>query len=207
MSAKTVGLLFWLLVGGLAAAAVYWQLTHPPRPPAIPKAAQTTPGLPVIVPTPPFKLPLPERFGEIVARPVFIAARRPEPPAPPDEEPAPKPVATSEQKFLLLGVIIAPSMRVALLRPEEPNAKTARVKLGEMLGEWRLEAIFPNRVVIRKDQATQELALARPKKPAGSRAKPASDRDLLPGEMPAAPQPEALPSSIIPPPPQPQNDG
>ena len=33
MTARNIGLLLWLLVGAGAAAAVYWQLAHPPRPP------------------------------------------------------------------------------------------------------------------------------------------------------------------------------
>ncbi|MCK7491830.1 MAG: hypothetical protein MZW92_09330 [Comamonadaceae bacterium] len=108
-------------------------------------------------------------------------------------------MAAPEQKLMLLGVIIAPGMKAALLRPEEPNAKTARIKLGETVGEWRLEAIFPNRVVVRKGQVTQELALVRPNKPAGPRAgrtgaKQGQDK-VPPANVPVVPQPAELPQS------------
>jgi len=213
VSARTVGLLLWLLIAGLAAATVFWQVTHPPRPPAKVNATKRPPELPAVTPARRFQLPPLDQYGEIVAHPLFIATRRPEPPPPPEEAPPEKPVATPGQKLMLLGVIIAPDMKAALLRPEEPNAKTARIKLGETVGEWRLEAIFPNRVVVRKGQVTQELALVRPKKPAGPRAgrtgaKQGQDK-VPPANVPVVPQPAELPQSVIVPtlPPPPQTDG
>ncbi len=204
MSAKAVGLLFWLLLGGLATAAIYWQSTHPPQPLVANKAAKPAPNLPTVVPTRPFQLPPLEQFSEIATRPAFIATRRPEPPLPPEEVP-PQPVATvPDQKFMLLGVIMTPKVSTALIRSEDANAKTARIKIGEMIGEWRLEAVFPNRVVIRKDQATQELALVRPKKAAGPRAKrngAKSASDVPPplsAEMPLTPAPDGLPPPVLP---------
>lgn len=207
VSAKTVGLLLWLSVGGLAVATVYWQVAHPPQPPASGDAAKRPPELPAVVPVQPFQLPPLDEYGEVVARPLFIATRRPEPPVPeeaPPESPAPAP----EKGPMLLGVVIAPDLKAALLRPEEPNAKTARVKLGEMVGEWRLEAVFPNRVVVRKGGVTQELALARPKKPtrpqAGRAGAQHQTQDVIPppAGIPGVPQPDALPPSVVPPPPQ-----
>lgn len=213
MSARFVGLLLWLLVGGLAAAAVFWQLAHPPRPPSTTAAAKPPPDLPAVAPTARFQLSPPDQYSEVVARPLFVAARRPEPP-PPEETPPEKPATASEQKLTLLGVIIAPDIKAALLRPEEANAKTVRIKLGETVGEWRLEAVFPDRVVVRKGQSTQELALVRPKKPAGPRAGRAGAKPPAQGAVPppptgtpAVPQPDALPPSVVVPPPPQQDDG
>ena len=148
------------------------------------------------------------KYEETVARPLFIAARRPEPPPPADEAlppPEKRPVGP-EQKFRLLGVMMTPQTTVALLRLEEPNAKTARIKPGEAVGEWRLETVLPNRVVLRKGEAIQELDLTRPKKPAGSRRAGARPPPLpIPSasEPVVAPQTNALPASVVPPPPQP----
>lgn len=166
MSAKTAGSLFWLFVAAVAAFVIYWELHHPPPLPAINQVAKRPVELPTVTPEQPFRLPVRQLYGDIINRPVFIPARRPEPPAPPEETQAPKPPPEPEQKFMLLGVLISPSLQAALLRPQEPNAKTVRVKQGQLLGEWRLEAIFPNRVILRKDQLTQELPLARLKKSA-----------------------------------------
>ncbi|HRD48213.1 MAG: hypothetical protein JNK95_10575 [Candidatus Competibacter sp.] len=207
MSARSAGLLWWLVVGGLAAAALFWQLRHPPRLPTIAGAAARGPELPAAPPLEPFKLPLPDQYAETATRPLFIAARRPEPPPPPDEAsplPPEKPPVGPEQKFLLLGVMITPQITVALLRPEEPNARTARIKPGETVGEWRLETVFPNRVVLRKGDATQELVLTRPKRPTGPRrvgAKPAQNPGPPASGSVVVPPPNALPASVVPPPP------
>lgn len=201
MSARTVVLWLWLAAGGLAAAALGWQLRHPPRLPTTAATGATTrmPELPAVTPLEPFHLPPAEQYAETVARPLFIPARRPEPPPPPDEAPPPPPPAPAgaEQKFLLLGVMITPQTTVALLRPEEPNAKIARLKPGEMLGEWRLDTVFPRRVVLSKGGVTQELVLVRQKKTAGPRTrKPAGIKpgDAVPPVVPPVVPPGAPPA-------------
>ncbi|MDS4019178.1 MAG: hypothetical protein RKR03_01495 [Candidatus Competibacter sp.] len=205
MSARTAGWLLWLLTGGLAVAAVIWQLAHPPRPAVAVDAARRPPELPAVAPVQPFQLPPLDQYGEIVAHPLFVAARQPEPP-PPEEAAPEKPTAGPEQKPVLIGIMIAPESTVALLRPEEPNAKVARVKPGESVGDWRLEAILPNRVVLRKGQTIQELALERPKRPVRPKTpprapvRPAGDA-VAPASIPAPPPPEA-PPPVIPAPPQ-----
>ncbi|MBK8750407.1 MAG: hypothetical protein IPL99_01620 [Candidatus Competibacteraceae bacterium] len=207
MSARAAGLLLWLVLGGLAAAALFWQQRHPPRPPTVANAgaAVRVPELPVVTPLEPFQLPPPDQYAETVARPLFIATRRPEPPPPADEVPPPEPLLTGpEQKFLLLGVMITPQMTIALLRPEEPNAKIVRLKPGETVGEWRLEMVSPNQVVLRKGAITQELVLARPKKPTGPRrtgARPAPTSSA--SGTGGVPQTNPVPASVVPPPPQP----
>lgn len=210
MPAKTVGLLFWLALGGMAALALLWRIGHPPQPPAVRSAPP--PELPAVAPLEPFGLSPPGQYSEIAIRPLFIAERRPEPPPPPDETPPEKPPTGPEQKFILFGVMIMPGTQAALLRPEAPNARTTRVGVGEMIGEWRLDAVFPDRVVLRKGETTQDLPLTRPRKPGKPRGKradappsgqdaasptqaPAPPANLLigPGGMPVAPPPSAPP--------------
>lgn len=206
MSARTAGLLLWLLVGGLAAAAAIWQLVHPPRPPAAVDGVRRPLELPVVAPVQPFQLPPPDQYDEIAAHPLFVVTRQPEPPFP--EEAIPEKSLTGPEKTpMLIGVMISPGLTVALLRPAEPNAKVVRVKPGESVGDWRLEMILPNRVVLRKGQATQELTLERLKKPAKPKA-PArfpvpvrpTGGSAPPANVPAAPQPEAPPPAIPAPP-------
>lgn len=203
MSARTLGLWLWLLIGGLAAAAIVWQLRYPPRP-LTDAVALHPPELPTVTPPPLFQLPSSEQSGDLVARPLFIAARRPEPPSPDEPTLPEKPPAGPEQTFMLMGVLMDAENRVALLRPDGPNAKVARIKAGEMLGEWRLDAIFPHRIVLRKGDAIQEVTLTRPKKTAGPRAKRA-DAKPSPNAEPAAQTLMAAPPSSAPPiPPPPQ---
>jgi len=209
VSARAAGVFLWLVIGGLAAAAIVWQLRHPPlSPTTATNATARLPELPTVTPLEPFQLPPLVQYEEMGTRPLFIATRRPEPPPPPGDPPPPlpeKPPVGPEQKFLLLGVMITPQTTIALLRPEEPNAKTARIRPGETMGEWRLETVFPNRVVLRKGAATQELALARPKKPAGPRRagiKPAQTPPPPANGPGGAPPPNAPPPSAVPAPPQ-----
>lgn len=192
MSARSAGLLLWLLVGGLAAAALVWQIRNPPRPPTV-RSTMPPPELPVVAPLEQFRLSPPGRYGEVAARPLFIAERRPEPPPPDEVAPPEKPPAGPDQKFMLFGVMLAPGVQAALLRLEGPNAKTARVNLGEEIGEWRLDAVFPDRVVLRKGQETQDLPLTRPRKPKKPRSKRTGAQPGQPPAPPAAPAEPGMP--------------
>jgi hypothetical protein len=169
VSAKTLFLWLWVLVGTLAAAALVWQWRHPPHPPTLEINGEARlPELPAAAPLEPFQLPPLEQYGEVMARPLFIATRRPEPPP---EEGAPEPPpADPERTFVLLGVMRTPEATTVLLRPEEPNAKPTRIRPGETVGEWRLETVSADRVVLRKGELTQELPLVRPTRPPGPRA-------------------------------------
>ncbi len=210
MLARTVGLLWWLALGGLATLILLWRIGHPPQPPVI--RPTPPPELPAVAPLEPFSLSPPTQYSEVAIRPLFIAERRPEPPPPPDEAQPEKPPPGPEQKFMLFGVMIMPGTQAALLRPEAPNARTVRVGVGEMIGEWRLDAVLPDRVVLRKGETTQDLPLTRPRKPGKPRGKradaspsgqdaapptqaPTPPANLLigPGGMSVAPQPSAPP--------------
>lgn len=206
MKTWIAGLALWLLIGGLAAATVLWRLAHPPRLPAL-AAAGSMPQLPLPTPPPPFQLPPQEHYSDIVAYPVFIATRLPEPPSE-DASSVEKPPSGPEPTPVLLGVMIMPQVTVALLRPVQPGAKTMRVRVGEMVGEWRLDAVFPHRVVLSKGPAKQELALTRPKPPAGSRPgrrtgskpPPVATQTNTPPSGPSPVAPPSGPSPGAPPP-------
>ncbi|MBE2294395.1 MAG: hypothetical protein IAF00_05565 [Phycisphaerales bacterium] len=194
MTSRNVGLLLWLLIGGVAAAIVSWQLMHPPRL-STTINANRLPELPVVEPMSPFRLPPLERYGEIIAHPVFIATRQPESPFEEPESGAPAPPGP-EQKFSLLGVMITSKLKMALLRPEGSNAKTMRVGPGGTVGEWQLDAVFPDRIVLRKGEVTQELPLTRPERPTKRRARQAdagSGRNIPPpvNRPVAAPRPNS----------------
>lgn len=205
MSARAMGLALWLVVGGLAALALFWQVRNPPQPPIV--RAAPPPELPAAPPLEPFRLAPPGYYTPITARPLFIADRRPEPPPPPeDAAPPEKPPAGPEQKFMLFGVMIAPGTQAALLRLEEPNAKTARVKVGEMIGEWRLDKVSAGGVVLRKGEEVRELPLSHPRKSGklrggrmGARppdAAPPANPPRPPGSPPAPPGSPPAPVSL-----------
>ncbi len=208
MGARIGQTLFWLIIGIIAVGALVWAWRHPPRLPT-PTAVQA-PEAVSVPPLQPFKpLPLP-RYMEIVERPVFIEARRPEQ----DEvaaPPAPPPPA-SDQPLRLIGVVLLPNSAAALLRPEEPEAaapprpraapaskaskpKVLRIPQGGMIDGWRLETVQADKVVLRKDQEVRELALIRPKTPPRS-ASPERNQNVpqTDGAPPAAPSSVLSPS-------------
>ena len=204
MSAKTLFLWLWVLVGTSAAAALIWQWRHPPHPPiTATDDGSRLPELPAAPPLEPFQLPPLEQYSEVMARPLFIAARRPESP-PEDTAPEPPP-ADPERTFVLLGVMMTPETTMVLLQPEEPNAKPERVRAGGTVGGWRLETVLPDRVVLRKDQATQELKLVRPRTPPGPRParRPARPVRNVPPTV-GQPAPVVTPEGEAPPPQTPE---
>jgi len=200
VSAKTLFLWLWVLVGTLAAAALIWQWRHPPHPPTLEiNGGARLPELPAAPPLEPFQLPPLEQYSEVMARPLFIAARRPE--SPPEETAPEPPPADPERTFVLLGVMMTREATTVLLRPEEPNAKTARIKPGETIGEWRLETVSADRVVLRKGETTQELPLVRPRTPSGPgpARRPARPVRNVPPTV-GQPAPVVTPEDVAPPP-------
>ncbi|MFO7642538.1 MAG: hypothetical protein R6X17_15110 [Candidatus Competibacteraceae bacterium] len=191
----------------MATVVLVWQWRHPPHPPAaVTDGGSRLPELPAAAPLEPFQLSPLEQYGEVMARPLFIAARRPE--SPPEETAPEPPPAGPERTFVLLGVMMTREATTVLLRPEEPNAKTARIKPGETIGEWRLETVSADRVVLRKGEATQELPLVRPRTPSGPRPtrRPAGPARIVPPAMgqpaPVMTPQTAAPSTQIPAPPK-----
>jgi hypothetical protein len=185
--------LFWLAVAIVAAGSLVLEWRHPPRLPAL--SVIKAPDAVTIPPLQPFE-PLPLlRYAEIVERPVFIDARRPEE----DESAASSaPPPDLNRPLNLIGVVLVPNAAAALLRPEEPNAKVLRVPQGGMVDGWRVEAVQADKVVLRKNGEVRELALIRPPAPPrpAPPAKAASRRVLpVPPSVPPAPAPEPAPGS------------
>jgi hypothetical protein len=181
--------LFWLTVAIAAAGALVLEWRHPPRLPAL--AVVQAPDAVTVPPLQPFE-PLPLlRYAEIVERPVFIDARRPEaeelaaPPAPPP---------ALDRPLNLIGVVRVPNAAAALLRPEEPNAKVLRVPQGGMVDGWRVEAVQAGKVVLRKDGEVRELTLIRPPSP----PRPAPPVRAVPQRAgaPLAPPPSVPPAPV-----------
>jgi len=182
------------MVAMVAAGALVLEWRHPPRLPATPvvKAsdAVTVPPLQPFQPSPLL------RYAEIMERPVFIDARRPEE----DEAAAPPVSPAPDQPLNLIGVVLLPNSAAALLRPEEPNAKVLRVPQGEMVDGWRLETVQAGKVVVRKGNEVRELALIRPSTPPRS-ASPAKVVPQRAGAL-SVPPPSAPPLPSVSPAPE-----
>jgi hypothetical protein len=187
MFAKWLGSLFWLAIGAVAAGVLYMEWRHPPRLPE--SVAVDAPPAVAVPPPKPFEPQPLIHYAEIVERPVFIDARRPqedEAPAPP--EPPPEP----DQPLDLIGVLLIPGGAAALLRPTEPNAPVLRIAQGETVNGWQLQSVSADRVVLRKGAEIRELMLKREPSPPQP---PAPGRVIPPRGQPVASPPRPAPRS------------
>ena len=104
-----------------------------------------------------FSMPPIEDFGETLDRPLFSKIRRPPPPAP--DAPADKPEKKQKVKVRLAGVVISPKERFALV--QEPRAREiTRLRVGQEIEGWVLEAILADRIVLRFGELREEVKIA-----------------------------------------------
>jgi hypothetical protein len=185
-------LLAWRLPLGLALlclilAGLVWRgATRPLQPPPAPAGSAT--GAEDAASDGPAFAPDPvSAFSAVVDRPLFSRSRRPAPPE--------RAVATEAKPgdnaspFVLSGVLIAGTSRVAFLRPvAEP--KTLRVLEGETVDGWKIEKILPQRVVIGNGAVSTELTLKDRIAPATAAARPP--------DKGAAPPPHGVPAPGMP---------
>ncbi len=150
-SALLIGLC--LILGGV----IYLELSFGPSPPAASLIALGPPEPAVLLAADPgFTMKPPDDFSEIARRPLFIPSRRP---LPPDTEPprqAPRKV--ERRRFTLKGVVIVADERMAVLQRRR-SRKVLRVVEGQQIDGWLVEAIMPDRVVLRQGETREEVAL------------------------------------------------
>jgi len=141
------------VVAALLAAVIGVELALG-TPSARPAAAAKRPApsesklLPAVAPT------APEAYPETVARPLFIATRRPAPEAPS------VPQATMVKgQFILQGVTIHGDTRIAFLR-EKSSGRTHRVERGKDVNGVTLASVDADRVVLAQGADREELVLS-----------------------------------------------
>jgi general secretion pathway protein N len=101
------------------------------------------------------------------SRPLFTPSRKaPAPPPKAAEAPAPeqeapqKPAAPKAEpgQFVLMGVVAGEAESIALLRYKK-TGEMLRMRKGDVFDGWQLEEVEADRVVLRKDEAEEELVL------------------------------------------------
>lgn len=152
-----------LLCLGLA-AIVYREATQPdPDPaPAMTAAPRRAAGDPR---EPHFAMAPLSAYAEVVARPLFSPTRRPA---------ATAATAAGPSNFLVTGIVISPTGRVALVAHGMP-AHVDRVVEGQSLDGWTVEAILPDHIVLARDGteiALKPEATPGPERPIRSLAAP-----------------------------------
>lgn len=138
---------------------------------------------------PEFNLPNAETgFPELLARPIFSVSRR-------ASATASQGVAGAMQRgqFVLVGVLITPNQRSALLRSVESN-KTETVAMGAQIGGLTLGEVAPDKVVLRLGAESEELTL-KVQVGAPPAPTPGGQGQGQGGQAPAAPASAPVPAS------------
>jgi hypothetical protein len=168
------------MVFGLVAA---WELIAPPTTGTLPAQKQ-----PARVPLPEipnwnYRAPPLAEFGETVERPLFMADRRPAEPDQEGSEPAVAGRGLQRPDVRLMGVVITPGRRQALLQ-EKRGGNVLYLEPGMALDEWEVKSVEPDRVVLAAAGQTEELELR-------TFEETPSIPDTQRGAQPRAPKPSA----------------
>jgi len=105
-----------------------------------------------------FQLAPAEDFEDILARPLFNRSRRPDLA---QENPQGFGGGSEEApaaQISLNGIVLAGGKRIALLRLDN-DPKVMHVAEGQRAGGWLIEAIRPDRVILRRGDSASEVAL------------------------------------------------
>lgn len=130
--------------------------------PAVPDGSAWQEPL-TLVEEPAEPIPLSE-FVEMTMRPLFSPSRRPAPAtgieAVPEtyREIANGPVETNQ--FLVMGIVIAPDEKVALLKQPKNSNEVIRVKEGQKISDWTVSEITPESVTIEQSGITDVVKLS-----------------------------------------------
>jgi hypothetical protein len=119
-----------------------------PSRPDLPTATRMpAPPQPDVAAAPGFTMPPAVAFTEILARPLFSRTRRP------SAQAGHLPASSS---LTLVAVVISADERHALLGSGQPP-KVARVHEGDTIAGWTVEAIMPDKVIVRRADAREEV--------------------------------------------------
>lgn len=136
----------------------------------------------------PFRLPPPDQFSQMTARPIFIVTRRPTPVPPPPEPPKP---SMKKDQFILMGTTVAGETKIAFLLEKAGN-KSRVVVEGKEINGITVKEVAADRIVLSQFEDTEVLVLRTNKPAPGSPARPAGVQGVppppgAPGAQGAAP--------------------
>jgi hypothetical protein len=114
---------------------------------------------PATAPGPLFALADRETFSETLARPLFMPNRQPAGDvAAPAAAPATRTARPNANRYTLSAVIIIDDERIALVT-DTATGGSSRVREGESLAGWQVEAIHDDSAVLSNGDTTEELSL------------------------------------------------
>ena len=128
-----------------------------------------------------------DKYEEIIERPLFSETRRP-PQQTEDPAPVEEPISrqsTAPSDFKLLGIVITPGMRGAIVKSARDEKAGIR-SVGEDINGWRLAVIEPRQIRLTRGAEEQVVELERKAAPQRKPVRPRATRGATPTSVPAA---------------------
>jgi hypothetical protein len=139
-----IALLIFCLAG-----LIYWEVNPQPELPAPKGPSPHRGGVTQAAERQDFTMPPFRSFGEVQDRPLFSPTRRPDA----EVETSAAPQATPSR---LVGIVFSQSDRVAIVEIGQP-ASIERVAEGGRVGNWTIERILPDRIIVRNPAGRAEI--------------------------------------------------
>jgi len=102
-------------------------------------------------------------FVEMTLRPLFSSSRRPPPASGEDVTPDTQKISAGPvetKQFMVMGIIIAPNEKVALLRQQNSSNEILHVKEGQKISDWTVSEITPESVIMQQGGVTDVVKLS-----------------------------------------------
>lgn len=149
----------WLVLSLLLLAAVLAAELHYGTGGGAGQRSSSTARVPDLpVPAPDFTLAGRDTFTETLTRPLFMPDRRPAQAAAPDTPAAAPAARPGAPRYALSAVVIVDDERIAIVT-DTATGELRRVREGESLAGWRVEAIHDDRAELRNGDTREALAL------------------------------------------------
>ena len=144
-----------LRLSALLAGILAFEIMYGPLMPEDPQASSGRTEKPVeSLSDTPLQNPAISTFAEIVERPLFTQSRRPAP----KKDTKVAEAAVKPETFELIGVIISPAGRMALLRTLA-TSEIVRAVEGQNVGGWEVRTIKPTQVVLQQGDDSEVLKI------------------------------------------------
>lgn len=183
-----VEIAFWLILWVSLAAGIGLEMNWGRQQGPLANTAETPTEFSKPALAEPFRLPPPDQFSQITARPIFIVTRRPAPTAPPPE---PQKPSMKKDQFILMGTTVAGATKIAFLLEKAGN-KSRVVAEGKEINGITVREVTADRIVLSQFEDTEVLVLRTNKPAPGAPARPAGTQGAVPffgvpGAAPGAP--------------------
>ncbi|MDB5408906.1 MAG: pilus assembly protein PilZ [Rhodospirillales bacterium] len=131
------------------ASVIYWEVNLQPGVSMLGRTSAPRSGVIQAIESQDFTMPPLRSFGEVLDRPLFSATRRPEAEAAASGTSQPTPSR-------LIGIVFSEFKRLAIVEIGQP-ASIERVTEGGRVGNWTIEQILPDRIIVRNPAGLAEV--------------------------------------------------